>query len=100
MFLSGQLDSTSIQIKNSLEESIPFSFSSDQTLSQIMIYELTSGVETYRLDISPDTEIIINFDIVEMNADCCTWFETKSFEIKDYSFSYSSSTGRYTVLIN
>ena len=100
LFLTGVLDSTSIQVRNSINESLYLDFSSWKSRRIFTIYELQIGPAYYTVTIEPDLEFRIDADVVEKHNKCCTSYQTNYFDIEEYEYNKSTSTDIYTVLIN
>lgn len=47
----------------------------------------------YTIELSPEVSVIMNVDMDKITGDCCTYFEVKEFEILNYEYSESTSTG-------
>lgn len=101
LFSIGELESSNIKVLNEESEPINFTFISENEYNIIDLSEIgwNMGINYYTISVD-DIEFSITLEIEEKHENCCTFFELKQFEISNYQFEQSNTTGIYTIKID
>lgn len=101
LFENGNLLSEDIKVLDEENKNVPFQFISENNLNSIYFQEIgwNLGLHTYTLTIGNQ----VNFDLVlemqEKHENCCTFFKVLKFDISNYEYEQSNSTGIYKIKI-
>lgn len=101
LFSNGTLNPDEIRVFDEENNLFNASFISENNINLIDVSEIgwNLGLHSYTLIVGVDLEINIVLEIEEKNENCCTYFEVVNFQILNYEFSKSNTTGIITVLI-
>ncbi len=101
LFSNGSLSPDEIRVFDEENNRLNASFISEDNVNIIDVSEIgwNLGSHSYTLIVGIDLEINIVLEIEEKNENCCTYFEVINFQVLNYEFSKSNTTGIITVLI-
>lgn len=102
LFTNQSLSSEDIRIKNGNNQSVNFTFITENDVNLIDLSEIgwNTGLHTYRILIGDDLEIDLKLHNEERHENCCTFFETLEFDITSHEYDISNTSGFYVVKIN
>ena len=101
LFSIGQLDSNEIKIINEVLDPVSFTFISENEYNLIDLSEIgwNMSLAYYTVKIE-DIEFTITLEMEEKHENCCNFFNVKQFDISNYEFEQSNTTGIYTIKID
>jgi len=102
LFTNGTFDSNEITITDNLNnnESIEFSFISENNINLIQIGSIGWATEIVNLKIDISDNHIFNFYVdAERIEDCCSYTEYNEINLTDSEFELNSQTGIYKILV-
>ncbi|HEY9168133.1 MAG TPA: hypothetical protein VIN72_01445 [Lutibacter sp.] len=95
LFNNGTFKVEGLSVTNQKDETINFKIIKyqDQTILSFNSIGWVLEPSVYTIELSPEVSVIMNVDMDKITDDCCTYFEVKEFEILNYEYSESTSTG-------
>lgn len=101
LFENGTFNVGDITVTNQEDETINFKIIKyqNQTILSLNLIGCVLEQSEYTIELSTEVSAIINVDMDKITGDCCTYFEVKEFEILNYEYSESSSTGIFKIEI-
>ncbi len=102
LFTNGTLKDTDIEVLDENEEKVTFKFISENSLNIIDLPEIGWNFElhTYTITVGPTVEFRLELEMEEKHENCCTFFKVITFNISNYTYEQSSTTGVYSIKID
>ena len=102
LFTTGLLNSNSIEILDENSKEIAFDFIAENDLNIIQLSEIgwNLGLHNYKVIVTPNVEFTLTLEMEEKHENCCTFFEIRQFNISNYAYEQSNTTGIYKIKIN
>lgn len=102
LFTNDVLNPNDIKILDENSKNIAFNFISENDLNIIQLSEIgwNLGAHTYKVTVGIDVQFNIELEMKEKHENCCTFFNTLQFNISNYEFEQSNTSGVYTIKID
>ena len=102
LFTNGTLKDTDIEVLDENEEKVTFKFISENNINIIDLPEIGWNLDlhTYTITVGPTVEFRLELEMEEKHENCCTFFKVITFNISNYTYEQSSTTGVYSIKID
>lgn len=101
LFTNNTLNSNEITFITATNSAVEFTFIAENNLNLIQANGIgwNLGINTYKLTVGSVT-IDLLVEMKEINENCCTYFEIVTFEVSNYNFEKSNTTGITKIIID
>lgn len=102
LFTNGNLKDTDIEVVDENEEKVTFKFISENSLNIIDLPEIgwNLNLHTYTITVGDNIKFRLELEMEEKHENCCTFFKIITFNISNYTYEQSGTTGVYSIKID
>lgn len=102
LFTNETLNSEDIKVVNENDKNVTFEFISENDYNVFSLNEIGWDIDPhiYTISVGTSVEFTLELDMEEKSENCCTFFNTETFQISGYTYEQSSTSGIYIIQIN
>ncbi|PKP10049.1 MAG: hypothetical protein CVU09_09100 [Bacteroidetes bacterium HGW-Bacteroidetes-4] len=102
LYANKTLDSLDIIVLNEEGKNEKFNFISHNGLNLIDVPEIgwNTGLRQYKIILNDTLSVNIQVNTEVVNKGCCTFYQTKSFQVLNYEYHQNDSLSYYVVKID